>query len=73
MHSPLQSQKRIQIYIREEFYRNLSEISQKIEKSRHMLVTSGDFNAKTGSGYKTFPNNMGRHDMILKCELCLTF
>ena len=45
---------------REDFYKTLSEISRKVAKSRHMLVTLGDFNAKTGSGYHDFPDTMGR-------------
>ena len=47
--------------VREEFYRTLSQVSSKLDKSRHALVTLGDFNAKTGSGYKRYPNNMGRY------------
>ena len=37
---------------REEFYRTLSQVSAEVAKSRYMLVTLGDFNAKTGSGHR---------------------
>ena len=46
---------------REEFYRTLSQVSAEVAKSRHMLVTLGDFNAKTGSGHRLYPNNIGKY------------
>ena len=47
--------------IRAEFYRTLSQVSVAVAKSRHMLVTIRDFNAKTGSDYKIYSTNMGKY------------
>ena len=47
--------------VREEFYRTLTQVTLKVDKSRHMIVTIGDFNAKTGSGYRIYPENMGKY------------
>ena len=44
--------------LREEVYEALEAIIEKTAK-RDLLVIGGDFNAKTGSGYKEFPMNMG--------------
>ena len=45
---------------RENFYDQLdSEINVTI-KSKHTLIVVGDFNAKTGSGHKAFPQNIGK-------------
>lgn len=36
--------------IKEDFYESLSEVTNRINESRHMLITIGDFNTKTGTG-----------------------
>ena len=36
--------------IREDFYESFSEATNRINKSRHMMITIGDFNAKTETG-----------------------
>ena len=46
--------------VREQFYSDLSEITRKLNRNRHFVVTLGDFNAKTGSGYCKYSENMGR-------------
>ena len=45
---------------REEFY-DILEQQIKTVKLTDMLVVGGDFNAKTGSGYKRYKDNMGKH------------
>ena len=47
--------------IREEFYDTLNETTRKLNKARHKMIVVGDFNAKTGSGNKDFPDNMGNY------------
>ena len=44
--------------LREEFYEALEAVIEKAAK-RDLLIIGGHFNAKTGSGYKEFPQNMG--------------
>ena len=43
--------------IREDFYNALNEATRKLNKGRYIMMVIGDFNAKTGSGYKDFPDN----------------
>ena len=45
--------------VREDFYELLQKTTNKINKSRYQLVVMGDFNAKTGSGYNLYKENMG--------------
>ena len=45
--------------LREEFYETLETIISRTTK-RDEIVLAGDFNAKTGSGYEEFKDNMGR-------------
>ena len=47
--------------LREEFYNQLDKLSTKHKKNKHVLIVLGDFNAKTGSGHKQYPNNMGKY------------
>ena len=44
--------------LREEFYEQLDNAIFKTN-SRSLLIVAGDFNAKTGSAYKQYPENMG--------------
>ena len=44
--------------MREEFYNNLEATIRKVS-NRDELIIAGDFNAKTGSAYKDYPDNMG--------------
>ncbi len=44
--------------IREKFYKDLDSLINGVSK-RNILYVAGDFNAKTGSGYKNYPNNVG--------------
>ena len=44
--------------LREEFYEELDTNIFKTN-SRSLLIVAGDFNAKTGSAYKQYPENMG--------------
>ena len=46
---------------REDFYNKLSEITRKTNKNRHIIITLGDFNAKTGSGHRNFPEVVGKY------------
>ena len=41
--------------IREDFYKNLSESTNRIKKSKHMMITTGDFNAKRETGKTEYP------------------
>lgn len=45
--------------IRDSFYSDLDNLINSISK-RHILILTGDFNAKTGSGYNIYQNNMGK-------------
>ena len=45
--------------LRDEFYELLEGTIDKISK-RDEIILAGDFNAKTGSGYKDFKDNMGK-------------
>ena len=45
---------------RENFYEALEATIDKVPK-RDLLIIGGDFNAKTGSGYEEFPDNMGKY------------
>ena len=47
--------------LREDSYEKLEAIIEKTAK-RDFLIIGGDFNAKTGSGYKDFPENMGKFE-----------
>ncbi len=44
--------------IREEFYQQLDSEINKVS-NRHVLLVVGDFNAKTGSGWRDFPEVVG--------------
>ena len=44
--------------IREKFYDELESVMRTIS-NRDQLIVTGDFNAKTGSAYKDYPENMG--------------
>eukprot|EP00795_Rhopilema_esculentum_P017828 gene17828-9525_t len=46
--------------IRDTFYEELDNYIQTIN-SRDILIISGDFNAKTGTGKSRYPNNIGKH------------
>ena len=43
------------------FYEQLDRELTTINKSKHTIILLGDFNAKTGSGYKDFKQNMGKY------------
>ena len=45
--------------VREEFYDAL--MTKELNKRRHILIILGDFNAKTGSGYRDYPDTMGKY------------
>ena len=47
--------------IRKDFYDSLSEVTKRINKSRHMMTTIGDFKAKTGTGKKEFLQNISKY------------
>ena len=47
--------------VREDFYDSLNEISYRINKSRHLMTTVGDFKAKTGTGKNEYPENIGKY------------
>ena len=36
-------------------------MTSKNAKNKHLLLILGDFNAKTGSGHKLYPNNIGQY------------
>ena len=44
--------------LRDDFYAELDQAVSNISR-RHVVVVLGDFNAKTGSGFREFPTNMG--------------
>ena len=46
--------------IRERFYDELESVVRSVSK-RDFLVIAGDFNAKTGQEWNTYPENMGRY------------
>ena len=46
--------------IKENFYERWSEVTNRINESRHMLITIGDFNAKTGTGKTEYPVKIGK-------------
>lgn len=58
-YAPTLSQSNKDPEIREEFYNQLQGALNKIP-SRHICVVLGDFNAKTGSGWRDFPSVVGR-------------
>ena len=45
---------------RDKFYECLSEVTTKANRSRHLMICCGDFNAKTGTGYEEYPRNIGK-------------
>ena len=47
--------------VTEDFYDSLSEVTKRINKSRHMMTTIGDFKAKTGTGKKEFLQNISKY------------
>ena len=47
--------------IRDQFYELLDQTYRKVNKSKNEVIVMGDFNAKTGSGFKEFPENIGRY------------
>ena len=46
--------------IREKFYEELESVLNTIS-NRDMVIITGDFNAKTGSEHRNYPENMGRY------------
>ena len=46
--------------LREEFYEKLDRAISRVGR-RNMVVVVGDFNAKTGSGWREFSKNMGKY------------
>ena len=46
---------------REDFYESLSEVTNRINKIRHMMITIGDFNAKAGTEKSEYPENIGKY------------
>ena len=48
-------------HIREDSYNKLEKVTWKHAKNKHLLLILGDFNAKTGSGQKLYPNNIGQN------------
>jgi len=44
---------------RERFYDDLEHLTNKFKTNENVIIT-GDFNAKTGSAYKIYSNNMGK-------------
>ena len=56
-YAPTQVVSESQPNIRESFYNDLSKITRKLNRNRHLVITLGDFNAKTGSGYNIYPEN----------------
>ena len=46
---------------REAFFEELDNIISKEKKSKNTVIMLGDFNAKTGSGYQIYKENMGKY------------
>ena len=46
---------------REEFYETLDKILYKEKKSKNTVILLGDMNAKTGTGYQQYSENMGKY------------
>ena len=46
---------------REAFYSEINKLLKKEKKNKHMVVLIGDFNAKTGSGFNIYKENMGKY------------
>ena len=47
--------------IRKDFCESLSEVTNRINKIRHMMITIGDFNVKTGTGKTEYRENIGKY------------
>ena len=47
--------------VMEDFYNSLNEISYRINKSRHLMTTVGDFKAKIATGKNEYPENIGKY------------
>ena len=45
--------------LRERYYEELDTLINKTNNHQSLLVVAGDFNAKTGSAYKQYPENLG--------------
>ena len=45
--------------LRDKFYQDLRNVVSS-QKSNTLIITAGDFNAKTGEGHKNFPENIGK-------------
>ena len=56
MHTHEKSEQTLEL--REEFYEALDSVISKTAE-RDEIILAGDFNAKTGSGYRDFKENMG--------------
>ena len=59
-HAPTEETSKKSPEVREVFYDQLEQ-QIKAVKRNDMLIIGGDFNAKTGSGYGKYPNNMGKY------------
>ena len=46
---------------KEDFYESLSEVTNRINESRHMLITIEDFNAKTRIRKSEYPVKIGKY------------
>ena len=47
--------------VRDNFYNELENATHAHKSNKHLLLVLGDFNAKTGSGHHSFPNNIGKY------------
>ena len=60
-YAPTHAQSQKEPQIREDFYSELEKVTSKHAKKKHLLLILGDFNAKTSSGHKLYPNNIGQY------------
>lgn len=47
--------------IRENFYESLSELINRINKGKHIIITIRDFSTKIGTGKTEYPENIGKY------------
>ena len=59
--APTHARSKKEPQIREDFYNELEKVTSKHAKNKHLLLILGDFNAKTDSGHKLYPNNIGQY------------
>ena len=59
-YAPTQTKSEENPQVCENFYNELDRLTSVHKKDKHLLLILGDFNAKTGSGYRRYPENMGR-------------